>query len=457
MISIEDAIIKSLVYDEVYARKIMPHLEDQYFEGVYKNIFKVYKKLFEEYNKIPTLDAIGISLQNSTISEQDFEGVYEVVESIVKTKKDVPDSEWLFNETEQYCKDKALFDALSKAVSIVDDKDTKFEKGMIPDILEEALSISFQYTVGMDYFDDAGRRYDAYTAVDARLPFPLKALQILSNGGHKKKALSCVLGTTNTGKSAIMCYLAGEFLKQGKNVLYISLEMSEEDVTERIDAQVLDVRTDDLKKLSKKEFISKVNKIKEKTVGRLIVKEYPTGSGSASHFEALCKELKQKKKFEPDMIFIDYINICASSRYKSLGGVNSYSYIKAIAEEIRAMAMRLDTCIMTGTQINREGSNNAHPGMENTSDCLAKDTLVNIKDKGDIELQNVQVGDLIRSHDGYKVVRMVHCPKVKKSYRIKTKSGKEIICSADHKIPAKDKGRVCINSGLSVGDRINTL
>lgn len=370
MVSIEISILKSLLFNEDYARRVHPYLEERYFDGQYKTFFKVYKDLFDKYNSIPTIEALAISFQKTNLQESEFKEIVQIVEDIEKSRKDIPDTDWLIDETEQYCRDKAIFDAMYKAMGIIEGTDKKLDKFAIPDILEEALSVCFDMTIGMDYFEDAERRYDMYTAEDARLQYPLDALNLLTSGGHKKKALSCILATTNTGKSALMCYLAGEWLKRGKNVLYITMEMSEEDVTERIDANVLDCKTDDLKKMTKQSFLSKVEEIKKKTLGKLVVKEYPTGSGSAAHFKALCKELKQKKKFVPDIIFVDYINICASSRYKNMGGVNSYSYIKAIAEELRGLAMELDTCMMTGTQINREGSKSQTPGMEATSDSF---------------------------------------------------------------------------------------
>ena len=230
------------------------------------------------------------------------------------------------------------------------------------------MSISFDTSIGMDFFEDAEKRYEAYTAEDARIPFPLNALNRLSNGGHKKKSLSCVLAGTNTGKSALMCYLCGEFLRRGLNVLYISLEMAEEDVQERIEANLLNVSTDELKKLTKEQYMGKIRNLQSKTNGKFVAKEYPTSAGHVGHFRHLIKELKQKKKFEPDFIFVDYINICASYRISAQGS-NSYSYIKAIAEELRGLSMEMNTPIMTATQVNRSGMDKS-PEMTDTSDSF---------------------------------------------------------------------------------------
>jgi len=370
MITIEQSILKSLLHDEKYANKVIAYLEEDYFSDTSQTFFSAYKTLYDKYNKIPTLSAIAVTLQNYSLNEEEFKRVGELV-AVVSIKEDLPDTQWLVDETEEYCRDKAIYDAVFRSLNIIDGIDKQLDKFSIPDMLEDALSISFDNEVGSDYFDDAEKRFDHYTSDDARLKFPLDCLNYLSNGGHKKKALSCVLGTTNTGKSAIMCYLAGEFMKMNKNVLYISMEMSEEDVQERIDANLLDVRTDDIKKLSKEEFIKRVHDIKKRSLGgRLVVKEYPTGTGTAAHFKQLTKELKQKKKFEPDIIFVDYLGICASSRYKNNGSVNSYSYQKAIAEELRGLAMELDCAMMTGAQINRGGASSTSPEMTDVSDSF---------------------------------------------------------------------------------------
>jgi hypothetical protein len=260
---------------------------------------------------------------------------------------------------------------------------------------------------------------------------------------------------TNVGKSAMLCFIAGELMKAGHDVLYITMEMAEELVHERVDANLLDIATDDLKHTDKKTFMSKVNKMKQKTHGRLYVKEYPTSSAHAGHFRHLMKELKQKKKFKAKVVLIDYINICASSRYKSLSGVNSYSYIKAIAEELRGLAVEFDVPILTATQTNRAGANDDKPDMTATSECLTLDTEV-ITNKGKKTIAEVRVGERLLGSDGFVTVSQVHHPKKKKVYEITTKSGKKIRCSADHVFPTST-GRSSINTGLSIGDLLNSI
>lgn len=372
MNTIEESIVKGLLYNEEYARKVYPFLKSDFFDGSSREIFNLYSDLFDKYNKIPSLESMLVSIQTKGLLEDTFNDAVRTLKVAYESKDEIPDTQWLVDETEKYCVDKALFNAIYKSISIIEGNDKQLDKHAIPEILDQALSISFDESVGSDYLEDFARRFQYYTNPESRLRFPLEALNELSNGGLPPKTLNALLASTNTGKSAMMCYLAGEWLKQGKNVLYISLEMSEETVQERIDANLLNIKTDDLKRtdLDWNWFEGKIGELKKKTLGKLIVKEYPTGSAHAGHFRNLLKELKQKKKFKPDIVFVDYINICASSRYKSMSGVNSYSYIKAIAEELRGLACEFEVPFFTATQVNREGANSQSPDMTATSDSF---------------------------------------------------------------------------------------
>lgn len=456
--SIEQAIFKSLLFNEEYTRKVLPYLDESYFDDYYKTFFSVYKELFDKYNSVPTLEALGVTFSQLDVGENDFGNIVNLLEYSYETKDDLPDTQWLIDETESYCKDKKIYQAIYESINIIEGSNTKLDKHAIPEMLDEALSISFDQTIGMDFFDDAGARFEHYTAEDNRIKYPLDVLNKISNGGHKRKALSCALAATNVGKSALMCFLSAEFMKMGHNVLYLSMEMAEEDVYQRIDANMLKTSTDSIIKMTKSDYVDKIDKIKNKTNGKLVVKEYPTGSAHVGHFRHLIKELQQKKKFKPDIIFIDYINICASSRYRSMSGVNSYTYIKAIAEEIRGLAMEMDLAIMTATQTNRGSSSDSESNnvdMTSTSDCLDPNSIISERNRGEIKLKDIKVGDQVLSHDGYKTVRVVHHPKTKRAYKIKLKSGKTVICSADHKIPTK-RGRICINDGLTIGDKVSS-
>lgn len=372
MITIEQAIIKGLLFSEPYATKVVPHLKQDFFDGAIKEFYTIYSSLFEKYNKVPTLEAIVLTAKNASLAENVYEDLMSEITIAIEHRKEPIDPDWLSDETQSYCADKAIFNAIYKSIGILEGSDKKHEKHAIPQLLEEALAVSFDESLGMDYLDDWQRRFAYYTNPQSRLPFPLKALNMLSGGGLPPKTLNVILAGTNTGKSALMVYLAAEWMKAGKNVLYITLEMSEEAIQERVDANLLDVTTDQLKRtdLDHAWFSEKINKLKSQTVGKLIVKEYPTSGGHAGHFRYFLKELKQKKKFKPDVIFVDYINICASSRYKAGSGANSYTMVKSIAEELRGLACEENVPIVTATQTTRGGSTEQAPDMTATSESF---------------------------------------------------------------------------------------
>lgn len=455
MVSIEQSIFKCLLFSEEFVRRTLPYLESEYFDGSQRTLFNIYKDLFDRYNTIPTFDAIAVTLQKESIGEADFDEIAELIGECYEGKDDLPNIDWMVDETEQYCRDKKIYTAIYESINIIEGTNKKLDKHAIPEMLDDALAVSFDNSIGMEFSDDAEARYEKYTSEDERIKLPLDALMRLTNGGLKKKSLSAFLAFVNVGKSAMMCFLAGELMKAGHDVLYITMEMAEELVHERVDANLMDVDTDELKNLDKATFVNKVNSIKQKTNGRLFVKEYPTSSAHAGHFRHLIKELRQKKKFKPTVIFIDYINICASSRYKSLSGVNSYSYIKAIAEELRGLAVEFEVPIMTATQTNRGAANEDAPDMTATSECLTLDSEV-VTTKGKKRLDEVEVGERLLGSDGFVTVSQIHHPKRKRVYQVTTRSGKTIKCSADHTFPTLD-GRQSIRSGLDVGSLLNTI
>lgn len=368
MVTIESQIFKGLLYNEEYTRKVYPFLDENYFDGSYRIFFQIYKELFDKYNKQPTLEAIAVSVSKMPLAESEYGEILSVVEEI--SKQSEIDVDWLVDETEEYCKDKAIYNAIYQSINIIEGSDKKLDKHAIPKLLDDALAVSFDTSIGMEFFDDAERRYDLMHGDDNKLPFPLKCLNVLSNNGLRQKSLSCILAGPNVGKSSLMCFLAGEFMKQGKNVVYISMEMSEELIHERVEANMMNLTTEQIKQLSKDDYINKISSVKKRTNGRLFAKEYPTGSAHSGHFRHLLRELKQKKKFLPDVVFVDYLNICASSRYKSMSGVNSYSYVKAIAEELRGLAVEFEIPIMTATQVTRSGFNESSPDMTSISESF---------------------------------------------------------------------------------------
>jgi len=366
---IETTILKNLVHNEEYMRKVLPFLSEEYFVDFSdKSVYNLVKTFIAKYNKPPTIEALEISLQNSNLPE----GAYKDAQDILKnlTSFEPSNQDWLVQETEKFCKDKAIYNAILKSIDILEEKDKKHSKDGIPSLLQEALGVCFDSSVGHDYFENASERYDFYHRVESRIPFDIDLLNKITQGGLPNKTLNIALAGTGVGKSLFMCHVAASTLAQGKNVLYITLEMAEERIAERIDANLLNVEIDQLKNLPKNMFESRMDKISGKTHGKLIIKEYPTASAHVSHFKALLNELSLKRSFKPDIIFIDYLNICASSRFKPGGSVNSYTYVKAIAEELRGLAVEFNLPIVSATQTTRSGFSNTDVELTDTSESF---------------------------------------------------------------------------------------
>ncbi len=367
---IEDLILNNLVHNELYCRKAMPHLKPEYFEGSDRAVYDLILKFVGKYNKLPNSKVLSIELQSSDYSSRP--NVNDILQTInsFETPAEADDS-WLVTTTEKWCKDRAVHLAVMEAISIIDGKGEDKAEGAIPDILSKALSVTFDTNVGHDYIENAQERYDFYNTHEDKMAFDLEMMNTITNGGVPNKTLNIILAGTGVGKSLAMCHLASAALSQGKNVLYITLEMAEERIAERIDANLFDVRIDELKEMTNDRFTSKVESISNKTSGKLVVKEYPTASAHVGHFRALLSELKMKKDFVPDVVYVDYLNICASSRIKGLsGGVNTYSLIKAIAEELRGLAVENDVPIWSATQVTRTGFNNSDVDLTDTSESF---------------------------------------------------------------------------------------
>ena len=363
-------ILRSLLTNEEYLRKVIPFLKPNYFEGPLKLIFRQIAAFVDKHNTLPTLEAFRIDLeQNEKISDDMFTEVSALLPEIF-SPVDI-DPEFLLEKTENWCQERALHIAIMESINILDGKNEKMTKNAIPEILSEALGVAFDTNIGHDYIDNAEDRFDFYNRIEEKLPFDIELMNKITKGGLPDKTLNIALAGTGVGKSLFMCHVGANAMLQGKNVLYITMEMAEERIAERIDANLLDIPIDQLDKLPKTMFTEKVNNLAKKTVGKLIVKEYPTGSAHVGHFRALLKELKLKRSFEPDIVFIDYLNICASSRMKSMGGaINSYTYIKAIAEELRGLAVEFAVPVVSATQTTRSGYSNSDPGLEDTSESF---------------------------------------------------------------------------------------
>jgi len=368
--NLEQTILRNLLTDEGYMRKVLPFIKPDYFEGIYRILFREAGKFVAKYNKLPNAESFKIELdQSDKLSDEQYNLAMDIVPQLFTGDK--VDDKWLVDTTEKWCQDRAIYLAIMESISIIDGKHEQLTKGALPDLLTKALGVGFDLQVGHDYVENAEDRYEFYHTEEDRLPFDLEYFNTITKGGVPRKTLNIALAGTGVGKSLFMCHVASSALVQGYNVLYITMEMAEERIAERIDANLLDVPIDQLDKLPKNTFSLKVQDIARKTQGKLIIKEYPTGSAHAGHFRALLNELKLKRQFEPDLIFIDYLNICASSRMKGMGGaINSYSYIKAIAEELRGLAVEFDLPIFSATQTTRSGYSNSDIGLEDTSESF---------------------------------------------------------------------------------------
>jgi len=370
MQNLELTILRNILTNESYMRKVLPFVKPDYFEGVYKVLFKEVGKFVAKYNRLPTLEAFAIEIdQSDRLTNEQFTMAHDILPHLFSTEK--IDDDWLIDTTEKWCQDRAVYNAIMESISIIDGKHESLTKNALPDILQKALAVAFDVNVGHDYIENVDRRYEFYHTEESRIPFDLEYFNKITKGGLPNKTLNIALAGTGVGKSLFMCHMAGACLTQGNNVLYITLEMAEERIAERIDANLLNVAIDQIDKLSKDLFTTKVAKISSQTTGKLIIKEYPTGSAHTGHFRGLMNELKLKKQFVPDIIFIDYLNICASSRMKGMGGaINSYNYIKAIAEEIRGLAVEFNVPIVSATQTTRSGYSNSDVGLEDTSESF---------------------------------------------------------------------------------------
>jgi len=369
MDSIEITVLKNLIHNDEYSRKVVPFINKDYFEEFHeKIIFEEVCKFIVKYNSLPTKEVLKIESEKRTDITED---VYAKVCDCVELLDDTPnDFQWLLDTTEKWCKDRAIYLALVESISIADGNNDKKNQDAIPSILSDALAVSFDNQVGHDYLEDYEERYESYHREEDKIPFDLDYFNKITKGGLPNKTLNVALAGTGVGKSLFMCHLAASTLLQGKNVLYITLEMAEEKIAERIDANLLNVPIQDIVNLPQQIFEGKVMGLAKRTQGSLIIKEYPTASAHSGHFKALLSELALKKSFKPDIIFVDYLNICASSRYKANGNVNSYSYIKAIAEELRGLAVEANLPIVSATQTTRSGYGNSDVDLTDTSESF---------------------------------------------------------------------------------------
>jgi len=369
--TMEKTILASLVQDEEFTRKVLPFLKEEYFsDRVERKVFREIQEFVGKYNSLPTRDALSICVSEiGDFTESDFRDAKDIMSSIYEKRTDKPDKEWLVESTEKFCKDKSIYLAILESIQIIDGK-SKQSKNHLPKLLQDALSVSFDVSVGHDYLQDSEDRYDFYHRREKRISFDLDYFNQITNGGTPTKTLNVILAGTGVGKSLFMCHHAANCLTQGKNVLYVTCEMAEERIAERIDANLMDITMDELSELPKESYNRKMEKVSGRVTGSLIIKEYPTATANVNHFRGLLEELKIKKNFSPDIIFVDYLNICAAARFKDASNVNSYMYVKAIAEELRGLAMETEIPVFTATQTNRTGFTSSDVGLEDTSESF---------------------------------------------------------------------------------------
>jgi len=366
---IETTILRNLVFNEEYSRKVIPFIEPDYFEQrTEKIIFEEITQFIVKYGNAITIEALAIELENRTdLSEMEVKETREITSSLT----DAPaDNNWLEDTTEKWCRDRAIYLALMESIGIADGQDEKKTRDAIPSILSDALAVSFDNHIGHNYLEDYKERYEFYHQKENRIPFDLEYFNKITKGGLVNKSLNIALAGTGVGKSLFMCHVASSVLLQGSNVLYITMEMAEEKIAERIDANLLNVPIQDLVDIPKSSFENKVNNLTKKTQGQLIIKEYPTASAHSGHFKALLNELALKKSFKPDIIFVDYLNICASSRYKGSANINSYTLVKSIAEELRGLAVEAEVPIVSATQTTRSGYGSSDVDLTDTSESF---------------------------------------------------------------------------------------
>ena len=366
---IEKTIISHLVFNEAFARKTLPFLKDEYFVNQHeKTVYKLIDTYVKKYNSTPTKEVLHIELKNKEgLAENTYKESKVLIDDLTVENTEV---QWLLDSTEKFCQEKAIYNAIMASIKILDDKTGATSTGSIPTLLSDALGVSFDVSIGHDYFANADDRFDFYHRKEEHIPFDLELLNKITKGGLVRKTLNIALAGTGVGKSLFMCHCASYNLTQGKNVLYITMEMAEEKIAERIDANLLNVTVDELSVLPKDSYDKKISRLKEKTVGKLVIKEYPTASAGAGHFRHLLNELRIKRNFVPDIIYIDYLNICSSSRIKSGSNVNSYTYIKAIAEELRGLAVEFNVPVVSATQTTRGGYGNSDVELTDTSESF---------------------------------------------------------------------------------------
>jgi len=448
--------LKSLISNPSYLKKTLVHLKPEYFsDKIEREIFKSIEEYHTKYLNVPTLEVLHAELEKKiNLSDSEFQQGQALINEFARESKQ-PDLEWLVNETEQFCLSQSVSNAISTAIEIMGGNG-KQPLTAIPDLMREALNISFDTNIGHDYASDYEYRHAKLREQTERMEFDLKWLNLVFGGGLPRKTLSFFLAGPGGGKSLALAHCGAQFYKAGYNVLYVTCELAEERIGERIDANLFDMEIADVYSLGLDQYKKRINIITSMNKGaKFFIREYPPASITSAHIRSLLDELESKKDFKPDVLIVDYMNLLNSSRYKASSGANSYTILKSVAEELRGIAVEKDIAILTATQSNRAGVGAGDLEMTNVSECLLPSTLVEHEQKGLVRLDSIEVGDRIMGSFGFTTIAQIHHPKVKRAYKIKLKSGKEIVCSADHEFPTKT-GRKNIKNGLEVGICLNS-
>ncbi len=434
----EKLILSNLIIDEEYISQVLPFLQPEYFQNKIEKIsFEVIRDYIQIYNTLPNRTTIVHDLrEKESLNDHETQEAEQLIKEVCNIERPT-DRIWLVKKTEEFCQSKAVYNAIIKAISIYDGSETEIGSHAIPDLIKEAISISFDSHIGMDFYSDANTRYDYYTLEENKIPFDLGILNAITNGGLGRRSLNIILGGLHVGKTLLMISMACDYIKLGYNVLYLTMEMREEEILMRMDANLLKTPINKLKEFSRDSFIDRVEKIRQKSYGQIKVKEFPTGASHSGHFKHIIDELKLKHNFIPSIIFVDYMGIMGSSRMK-MGTQNSYFYLKAVSEELRALAQETDTVLWSAMQMTR---------------CLSLDTKVILENNSSIEIKELKIGNRIKSNNGFVEVLNIFPKQIQKAYKIRTKSGKEIICSGKHIFPT-ESGEKSIYGGLSTKDKL---
>jgi len=453
---VSEILLNNLIRNEDFIRRANPYFKEEYFEtAAERATYRHVDQYIATYNVPPTFDAILVAMSQDKAISEVAEKEIDALVGRLKTATEKQELNWLLTTAEHFCRQRALYNAIMSSIQIYEGKDKTHDWGAIPSILNEALAVSFDNSVGHDWMSDAPERFTYYNTVEDKFEFDVDFLNKITLGGVAKKTLNVLVAGPHAGKTAMLCHLATGYLKKGLNVLYITNEIAEKEIGRRIDANLLDVNIEDLANVPKSLFFSGIDAIKQKTGGTLKIKEYPATHCHVGHIAALLDELRLKQGFEPAILIVDYLNIMSSNRIKLGQSVNTYVYIKSISEELRGLATERQLPVWTATQFNRTGAKSSDPDMDTVSECVHVDELVTLSSGEMRRIVDVQIGDGIMSHDGIRTILNKSDVKRKRCFRVGTKSGRSIVVSGEHVIPTA-RGRLSIVGGLCVGDKVRS-